>query len=351
MKCDECQRATDEGREVSGQSKGKAMKKAIVSLIFSSSIFALCPFAQAQQQEKVPRIGYLTGSSLAVITDRTDAFTQGLRDFGYVDGKNIVIEWKSAEGKVDRLPALAAELVRLKVDIIVTTGASPTRAAKEATNTIPIVITQDIDPVGSGFVASLARPGGNITGLSSLSVDISGKRLELLKEIIPKPFRVAILGTSTIPGYAQSLKEIELAAGAFGMRLQPLDVHAAKEIEAAFQAARRERADAILLLQSFVLNSQRKQITDLAIKIRLPAIYYAPEWVEDGGLMSYGASFTDLNRRAATYIDKILKGAKPANLPVQQPTKFEFVINLKTAKEIGLEIPQKVLARADRVIR
>ena len=314
-------------------------------------LFALNSPTEAQQSTKTPRIGYLTGSSVSAITDRTEAFRQGLRQLGYVDGKNILIEWKSAEGKVDRLPTLAAELVRLKVDIIVTTGASPTRAAKEATNTIPIVMAQDLDPVGSGFVASLARPGGNITGLSSLSVDISGKRMELLTEIVPRLSRVAILGTSTIPGYAQSLKEIEIAAGAIGVRIQYLDVPAAKDIEAALQAAGKDRADAVLVLQSLVLNSQRKKIVDLSVKSRLPAIYYAPEWVEDGGLMSYGVSFTDLNRRAATYVDKILKGARPAELPVEQPIKFELIINLKAAKQIGLTIPPNVLARADRVIR
>jgi putative ABC transport system substrate-binding protein len=314
-------------------------------------LFALCVSAEAQRPTKTPRIGYQTGSSVSAITDRTEAFRQGLRELGYVDGKSIVIDWRSAEGKVDRLPALAAELVSLNVDIIVTTGASPTRAAKEATNTIPIVMAQDIDPVGSGFVASLARPGGNITGLSSLSVDISGKRLELLKEIIPKLSRVAILGTSTIPGYAQSLKEIELAAGAIGVRLQYLDVRAANDIEAALRGAGKERADAVLVLQSLVLNSQRKKIAALAIKGRLPAMYYAPEWVEDAGLMSYGVSFTDLNRRAAIYVHKILKGAKSADLPVEQPKKFEFIINLKTAKQIGLTIPPNVLARADKVIR
>jgi putative tryptophan/tyrosine transport system substrate-binding protein len=327
------------------------MKRKITILALCVMLLALRHSASAQQSAKIPRIGYLTGSSVSVITDRTEAFRRGLREIGYSEGKNIVIEWKSAEGKVDRLPALAAELVRMKVDIIVTTGASPTRAAKEATKTIPIVMAQDIDPVGSGFVASLARPGGNITGLSSLSVDISGKRLELLKEIVSRLSRVAILGTSTIPGYAQSLKEIELAAGAIGVRLQYLDVRAAKDIEAALQAAGKDRADAVLVLQSFVLNSHRKKIVDLAVKSRLPAIYYAPEWVEDGGLMSYGVSFTDLNRRAAIYVDKILKGTKPAELPVEQPIKFEFVINLKAAKQIGLIIPPNVLARADRVIR
>ena len=305
----------------------------------------------AQQPTKVPRIGYLAavlrfrypGPHRGIPAGSARAWVRG--------GKNIVIEWRSAEGKLDRLPALAAELVRLKVDVIVTAGPAATRAAKEATSTIPIVMAQDNDPVGNGFVASLARPGGNITGLSTLAPEISGKRLELLKEIVPKLSRVAVLGTSTNPGNAQSLKEMELAAGAFGVQLQYLDVLDPKDIETAFRAASKGRADAVLVLASPVLNSQRTQIADLAVKNRLPAIYSTPEFVEAGGLMSYGASFTDLYRRAATYVDKILKGAKPADLPVEQPTKFEFIINLKAAKQIGLTIPPNVLARADRVIR
>jgi putative ABC transport system substrate-binding protein len=282
---------------------------------------------------------------------RVEAFRQGLREHGYVEGKNIVIEWRFAEGKLDRLPALATELVRLKVDVIVSGAPAPTRAAKGATATIPIVMAQDSDPVGSGFVASLARPGGNITGLATLAPEISGKQLELLKEIVPKLSRVAVLGTSTRPGTAQMLKETELAAGAFKVKLQYLDVLDPKEIATAFRAATKGRADAVILLPSGVFNSQRTQIVELAAKSRLPTIYYAAEWVEDGGLMTYSASLIDLSRRAAIYVDKILKGAKPADLPVEQPTKFELVINLKTAKQIGLTIPPNVLARADRVIR
>jgi putative ABC transport system substrate-binding protein len=274
-----------------------------------------------------------------------------LRELGYVEGKNIIIEWRYGEGKLDRLPALAAELVRFKVDIIVTSGGTPTRAAKEATSTIPIVMAQDSDPVGSGYVASLASPGGNITGLSSLAPELGGKRLELLKEIVPKLSRVAVLGTSTNPGYAQVLKEIELVAKAFRVKLQYLDVLSFKDIETAFRAAGKERVDAVLLLVSLVLNAQRKQIVELAVKNRLPAIYYTAEWVEDGGLLSYGVSFTDLYRRAATYVDKILKGRTPADLPVEQPMKFEFIVNLKAAKQIGLTIPPNVLVRADKVIR
>ncbi len=232
--------------------------------------------------------------------------------------------------------------------MIVTGGGTDTRAAKEATNTIPIVMAQDSDPVGSGFVASLARPGGNITGLSTLAPEVSGKRLELLKEIIPKLSRVAVLGISTRPGNAQSLKEVELAAGTFKVQVQYLDVLDVKEIDTAFRAATKGRAEAVLVLQSPFFNSQRKQIVDLAIKSRLPAIYPQTDYTEAGGLMYYGANTPDLFRRAATYVDKILKGAKPADLPVEQPTKFEFIINLKAAKQIGLTIPPNVLARADQ---
>ena len=268
-----------------------------------------------------------------------------------MDGKNIVIELRSAEGEQDRLPALVAELIRLKIDIIVSGGPSVTRAAKAATTTIPIVMAQDSDPVGSGFVVSLARPGGNITGLSTLSPEISGKRLELLKEIVPALSRVAIIGNSTEPGYAQVLKEIELAAGALKLKLQLLDVRDAKDIETAFQAARKERADAVLLLPASVLNSHRAQVVELAVKNRLPAAYPFPQFAEAGGLMIYSTNYNDLFRRAATYVDKILKGAKPAELPVEQPKKFEFIINLKAAKQIGLTIPSNVLARADKVIK
>jgi len=241
--------------------------------------------------------------------------------------------------------------VRLKVDIIVTAGPVLTRAAKEATSTIPIVMTFDPDPVGSGFVASLARPGGNITGLSTLSPEISGKQLELLKETVTKLSRVAVLGNSTSPGNAQALSEMELAAGALKVKLQYLDVLSPKDIETTFRAASKGRAGAVLVLPSPVLTSQRTQIVDLAVKSRLPAIYWRSDFVEAGGLMSYGASQNDLDRRAATYVDKILKGRTPADLPVEQPMKFEFIVNLKAAKQIGLTIPPNVLVRADKVIR
>ncbi len=327
------------------------MKKKVFCLALGALLLALSFQAEAQQPAKIPRIGYLAGASPSSISDRIEAFRQGLRELGYVEGKNIVIELRSAEGKADRLPSLAAELVRLKVDIIVTAGPQSTRAAKEATSTIPIVMGFDIDPVGNGFVASLARPGGNITGLSTLAPEISGKQLELLKEIVPKLSRVAVFGTSTRPGNAQALREVELAAGALGVQLQYLEVRDPKDIETAFQEARKGRADAVLVSALPILASQRTQIADLAVKNRLPAAYGQPEYLDAGGLMFYGASITEMFHRAATYVDKILKGAKPADLPVEQPIKFEFIINLKTAKQIGLTIPQSVLYRADKVIK
>ena len=308
-------------------------------------------FAEAQQPTKVARIGFLNAPPIVSIPARIDAFRQGLRELGYVEGKNIVIEYRSAEGKAERIPDLAAELVRLKVDMIVSSGPTSTHQAKKATSTIPIVMAFDDDPVGSGLVASLARPGGNITGLSTLSPELSGKQLELLKEIIPTLSRVAVLGTSNRPGTAQGLRETKLAAGALGVQLQYLDVPSPKDIEVAFREARNARAEAVLVLGSPVLNSQRKQILDLAAKSRLPATYSRPEYVEEGGLMTYGVSISDLFRRSATYVDKILKGRTPADLPVEQPIKFEFIINLKAAKQIGLTIPPNVLARADKVIK
>ena len=285
--------------------------------------------AEAQQPTKVSRIGFLNAGSPATSPGRREVFRQGLRELGYVEGKNIVIESRYAEGKLDHLPALAAELVRLKVDVFVTGGGVSTRSAKDATVTIPIVMTQDIDPVGNGFVVSLARPGGNITGLSTLAPEINGKQLELLKEIVPKFARVAVLGTTTNPGTAQALKETELAAGAFKVQLQYLDVLGPKDIDTGFRTASKARTDAVLVLISSVLNTHRTQVVNLSVKSRLPAIYPFLEFVEAGGLMSYGVSFTDLHRRAATYVDKILKGAKPADLPVEQPKKFEFIINLR----------------------
>jgi putative ABC transport system substrate-binding protein len=310
-------------------------------------LFALCVSASAQQPKKVPRIGFLGGEA----TTRIAAFRQGMRELGYVEGKNIFIEHLLTERKADRERALAAELVRLKIDVIVTAGSGPTRAAKEVTATIPIVMAQDPDPVGNGFIASLARPGGNITGLSNLGPELSGKRLELLKEVVPRLTRAAVFGTSTFSGNAQILRETELAAASLTVQLQYIDVLDPKDIETAFRAASKGRAEAVLVLAGPVFTSRRTHLAGLAVKSRLPAIYYATEFVEAGGLMTYGANRADLARRAATYVDKILKGAKPADLPVEQPVKFEFVVNLKAAKQIGLTIPPNVLARADKVIR
>jgi putative tryptophan/tyrosine transport system substrate-binding protein len=267
--------------------------------VLCALLLAVSVPVQAQQAKKVPRIGFLNTLSFSSGPARTEAFRQGLRELGYVEGKNIVIEWRSAEGKVDQVPALASELVSLKVNVIVTAGPTVTRAAKEATATIPIVMAYDTDPVGNGFVASLAHPGGNVTGLSTQYPEISGKQLELLKEIVPKLSRIAVIGSSTVPGTAQALRETELAAGAFSVQLQSLDVLGPKDIETTFRAATKGRADAVLVLPIPIFNTRRKQIADLAKKSWLPAIFYSPEWVEDGGLVSYGVSFTDLHRRAA----------------------------------------------------
>ena len=307
--------------------------------------------AQAQQPVKVPLIGFLSAASPSTIADRLEGFRQGLRELGYVERKNIVIECRYAEGKPDRIPMLAAELVRLKVDVILSGGSQVTHPAKEATATIPIVMTNDNDPVAEGSVASLARPGGNVTGLSNLAPEISGKQLELLKEIVPGLSHAAVIGTSAEPSNAQMLREVEIAAGALRVQLQRIAVRGPKDIETAFRDASKGRAGAVLVLVSLVTTAHRTQLVELALKSRLPAIFPQSEFVEAGGLMYYGANVADLFWRAATYVDKILKGAKPADLPVEQPTKFELVINLKTAKQIGLTIPPNVLARADKVIR
>jgi putative ABC transport system substrate-binding protein len=321
------------------------------SILVAVALLACGVTAEAQQAGKVPRIGFQVDSPMSALTSRIEAFRQGLRELGYVEGKNIIVEWRSAEGKSERRVEIAAELARLKVDVIVSGGPTVTRVVKEANSTIPIVMGQDPDPVGSGFAASLARPGGNITGLATLSPEMSGKQLELLKEIVPKLSRVAVIGNSTNPGDAQVLRETVLAAGAFDVYLRYLDVLDAKDIETAFRAAHKARADALLVLGNPILNAHRQQLVDLAAKHRLPAAYNRPEFIEVGGLLYYGTNYNDLFRRAATYVDKILKGAKPADIPIEQPKKFEFVINLKTAKQIGVTIPQWTLMKADRVIR
>ena len=327
------------------------MRSLVLFWLLITVLLITAPPARTQQASKIPRIGFQLDSPAAALATRIEGFRQGLRELGYIEGKNIIIEWRSAEGKPERRSEITAELVRLKVDVIVSGGPTITRIIKETPSTIPVVMGQDTDPVGNGFVASLSKPGGNITGLAALAPEMSGKQLELMKEIIPKLSRVAIIGNSTNPGDAQALREAVLAAGAYEIYLRYLDVQDAKEIESVFRAVAKGRADALLVLGNPILNAYRQQIVDLATKHRLPATYGRPEYVEAGGLMTYGTNYPELFRRAATYVDKILKGAKPADLPVEQPTKFELIINLKAAKQIGLTVPQRVLGRADRVIK
>ena len=319
--------------------------------ILTTVFLITAAIARAQQPAKVPRIGYLSANSSSVAASRTAVFRQGLLELGYVDGKNILLEFRYADQIGERLPALASELARLKVDVIVTGGPSATRAAKDATHTIPIVMTQDSDPVANRFIASLARPGGNITGLSTLAPEITGKQLELLEETLPRLANAALLGTSSQPGNALVLKETELAAAALKVQLLFLDASSPKDFDGAFRAAVKSRTEAVLVLQSPIILSYRKEIVALAAMNRLAAMYPQTDYTEAGGLMVYGPQINDLYRRAATYVDKILKGRTPADLPVEQPKQFEFIVNLKAAKQIGLTIPPTVLARADRVIR
>jgi ABC-type uncharacterized transport system substrate-binding protein len=327
------------------------MTKKVVCLALGAMFLGVSFPAQAQQPKKVPRIGFLGGASASFYAARTNAFRQGLNELGYTEGKNIVIEYRYAEGKFDRLPDLAAELVGLKLDVIVAAPTPSVLAAKKASATTPIVFASVVDPVASGLVASLARPGGNITGLTILGPELSGKRLELLKEVLPNVTRVAALWNSANPAQELVWKEMQAAAQELRLQLQSLEVRSANDFDIAFKAALRERAQALIPSGEPLINTQLKRIVEFAAKNRLPAMYAGPEVVDAGGLMSYAPNYTDQYRRAAVYVDKILKGAKPADIPVEQPTKFEFVINLKTAKQIGLTIPQSVLYRADRVIK
>jgi putative ABC transport system substrate-binding protein len=317
-------------------------------------LFALClPLEAQQQSKKVPRIGFLSPQSPSDprIQRFRDAFRQGLRELGWVEGQNIAIEYRWAEGKTERLADLARELVNLKVDVIVAATTPAIPPAKQATGTIPIVMAVAADPVGSGFVASIARPGGNITGLSLMAPDLVGKQMQLLKELISKISRVALLWDPAHLGHPPQLQQAQDEARALRVRLQLLEVRVSSEIDGAFAAMTRERADAVIVLVHAMFADHRTRIADLAAKSRLPSVYGLTDHAEAGGLMAYGANVADLYRRAATYVDKILKGTKPADLPVEQPTKFEFVINLKAAKQIGLTIPQSVLYRADKVIK
>jgi putative ABC transport system substrate-binding protein len=327
------------------------MTKQILGFVLSAMLFAPGGSAEAQQPAGIPRIGILITTSGSFLSARVEAFRRRLRELGYVEGKNIVIEYRYAEGKNERLPDLVGELVRLKVDVIVTIGPSATLAAKKASGTIPIVFASANDPVGTGLVSSLARPGGNITGLSLMVPDLDGKRLELLKEAFPKVVRVAFLWNPSGSRGNLALTLMEAAAKALGLKLLSLEVRSLDDFEGAFAQAKKERAQALITTTGALINTQQRQVLDFAAKNRLPAIYHYSEVVEAGGLMSYGPDNTDLWRRAADFVDKILKGAKPADLPVQQARKFEFIINLKAAKQIGLTIPVRVLERANQVLR
>jgi putative tryptophan/tyrosine transport system substrate-binding protein len=328
----------------------KAMKRTRVSVLVAILFVSLLHLAEAQQPKKVPLMGYLT-TRTGRDSSNAEALRQGLRDLGYVEEQNIAIEYRSSEGNTDRLPGLAAELVRLKVDIIFTASATAGRAAKNATSSIPIVFVGSVDPVADGLVASLARPGGNVTGFSIGAPGLYGKRLEIIKETLPGLSRVGVLRNPTIPATSFITKEIRTAGQELGVQVQSLEVRTPNDIDSAFAAATKAQVGALIVAQQSPMISNQKHIVELAAKRRLPAIYTQMDWIHAGGLMSYGPSMPDLHRRAATYVDKILKGTKPADLPVEQPIKIELMINLKTAKALGLTIPQVVLMRAEKVIK
>jgi putative ABC transport system substrate-binding protein len=329
------------------------LSKRVIRRALCAVLLALSFSAQAQQTAKIPRIGYVSGSGDANNPGPlVEAFRQGLRDLGYIEGKTILVEYRYAEAKGNRIPGIVAELVQLKVDVVVAAALPAIRAAKQATKTIPIVMVTTQDPVATGLVDSLARPGGNITGLTRLTRELSGKRLELLEEVVPRISRVGVLVEANMTELAPAFKDYETAASVLKIQLQSLGIRGSNpDFEGAFQAAVRARVSALITVNASLLNRYPKRIADLAIKTRLPSMYEASDFVEAGGLMSYASNDAGNFRRAATYVDKILKGAKPSDLPVEQPTKFEFVINLKTAKQIGLTIPPNVLVRADKVIR
>ena len=330
------------------------MKSAgVLSILFIAVLLAVAVIADAQQPKKMPRIGYLSPLDPATESARSEAIRLALRERGYIEGQNIATEYRYADGKLDRLPDLAAELVRLRVDIIVAAGTDRVvREAKNATKTIPIVMGGGAGPVEAGLVESLARPGGNVTGISNLGSELGGKRLELLKEAVPKVGRVAVLYDPAIPSTVLDVKEaLPVVARALGLTLQPWEIRSADDFDRVFASMDKQRPDGLYVASGPLIRPNRKRIAGFTLKNRLPSMYYNREFVNAGGLMSYGADLADSYRRVAYYVDKILKGAKPADLPVEQPTKFELVINLKTAKQIGLEIPQRVLARADKVIK
>jgi putative ABC transport system substrate-binding protein len=346
---------TDDTEALAETYEAIALMKKAAALPILVAVVLLCValIAEAQQPAKVPRIGYLVGGDPTTESSRSKAIRLALRELGYIEGQNIAIEYRYAEGKLDRQPVLAAELVSLKVDIIVAAGGGIIQAAKNATKTIPIVMAgSPNDPVEAGLIESLARPGGNVTGVTTLSRELGGKRLELLKEAVPKLARVAVLYDPTTPVSAHEVKEVlPVAARALRLTIQPWEVRAADGFERVFAALNRERPDGLYMSPGPLMRDNQKRIVGFALKSRLPSVYQSKEAVDAGGLMSYGADLADSYRRVAYYVDKILKGAKPADLPVEQPTKFELVINIKTAKQIGVTIPQSVLYRADKVIK
>jgi putative ABC transport system substrate-binding protein len=328
------------------------MKRQITVITLCAMLFALCLPAEAQQPGKLYRVGYLVSQFRGGPASTEDALRGGLRELGYVEGKNIVIEARSAEGKLDRMPGLAADLIGQNVDVIVVTSIQGALAAKKATRSIPIVFAVAQDPVGSGLVATLAQPGGNLTGVTDFARELAGKRLELLQETVPKISRVALLSWKPPgPDYSAERNVIEFAARALRVDLQPVEIRGANDLGSAFMAATKAGADGFLALTDTRFANNRRRIIELVGKNRLPAAYQDWVFVQDGGLMSYGTNRVQWRRRVASYVDRILKGAKPADLPVEQPTKFELVINLKAAKQIGLTVPPNVLARADRVVR
>ena len=342
---------SDFGLWISDGRRHRRPARKVLLLTLAVTILMVPPAADPQQPRKVPRIGFLSSVSANAVRARLEAFKQGLRDLGYVEGESITIDYRLAEGRYDRLPGLAEELLRLKVDVIVTHGVVATLAARRATSAIPIVFGSADDAVAAGLVAGLARPGGNVTGLTVISPELSGKRLELLREVIPSLKRLAVLRNPTNPVSLPELKATQVAAQSLGLLIQSLEVTDPGGFADAFSATTREQAGALIVLSDAMFTGRHAQIVDHAAQSRLPAVYWTREFVDSGGLMSYGPNYADLYRRAATYVDKILKGAKPADLPVEQPTKFELVINLKTAKTLGLTIPQSVLFRADDVIK
>jgi putative ABC transport system substrate-binding protein len=330
---------------------GKLMTKKLVGFALSAMLFALCLPAEAQQARKVSRVGFLGAASASALIGRLDAFRHGLQELGYIEGKTIAIEYRYADGKAERVPELAAELIALKPDVIVTYQTPSVLAIKKLSTTIPVVFTMLSFPVENGIVASFARPGGNVTGLTNLTEELNGKRLELLKETVPKITRIAVLSNPVNPTQPLEWKAIESTARLLGLQLHSLEVRNAKDFDPAFEEALRARAQALLFLPEAVFSGNINRIVEFTTGNKLPSMYEGSSSVAAGGLMSYGPNINDSFRRAATYVDKILKGAKPADLPVEQPKKFEFVINLKTAKQIGLTIPQKILIRADKVIK